>query len=105
MAPILSASVGITRLIVDDERLRTLRSSLEDMKIKGPLDLSFESSEEVTVPLDIEQLVSVVEPWTSWPFEEQVGKLRHDKMSLLEPWGYLLTTNIISFFMVAGGLA
>ncbi|KAG7352855.1 HECT-domain ubiquitin-transferase [Nitzschia inconspicua] len=72
MAPILSASVGITRQIVDDVKLRTLRNSLEELKSNGPLNDNFASIEEYTIPLDIEKLVSLLEPWRSWPFDEQV---------------------------------
>jgi hypothetical protein len=74
MAPIHLTSVAVTRQVVDDEQLRTLRKSLEDLKLKCPLSPDVESLEQVSIPLDIEQLVSLLEPWMSWPFEEQVSR-------------------------------
>lgn len=73
MAPILSSSLGITEHIIDDQRLRSLRSSLQELRLKAPLDANYSSPEDVVVPLDIERLVELLEPWRSWTFEEQVG--------------------------------
>jgi hypothetical protein len=75
MAPILTATIGVARQKVDDERLRSLKESLENLKSNGPQKSSISMSEELTVPLDIEKLVSLLEPWTSWPFEEQVSAI------------------------------
>lgn len=74
MAPILSASIGVTEEIVDDERLRRLRSALEEIRFKAPLDSRDKNPEKVAVPLDIERLVELLEPWRSWTFEEQVSR-------------------------------
>jgi hypothetical protein len=73
MAPIHSSSVAVTRQVVDDEQLRMLQRSLENLKVKDLSSHYVESSEQVSIPLDIEQLVSLLEPWKSWPFEEQVS--------------------------------
>lgn len=75
MAPILSTNIGIFRQIIDDERLRQLREKIEGLKLKAPLVSAYKSAEEIVAPLDIEQLVSLVEPFGSWPFEEQVRKI------------------------------
>ena len=72
MAPIFSA-IGITPQIIDDDRLRTLRSSIEATELKGPLNYIYCASEELVMPLDIERLVRLLEPWQSWTFEEQVN--------------------------------
>ena len=72
MAPIYSAVVGVNPQIIDDERLRQLFNSLASIELKVPLHRTFTSPEEVTEPLDIESLVTLVEPWQSWMFEEQV---------------------------------
>jgi hypothetical protein len=75
MAPILSAFIGITEQIIDDERLKSLRGSVEELKFKTPLDSSYVSPDDVIIPLDIERLVELLEPWRSWTFEEQVSGL------------------------------
>jgi hypothetical protein len=79
MAPIHSTSVTVTRQVVDDEKLRMLRKSLEELKINVPLSRpDIESSEQALLmtrpPLDIEQLVALLKPWISWSFEEQVSR-------------------------------
>lgn len=72
MAPVFAA-IGITPQIIDDERLKTIRSSLEAIFLKGPLDYAnCASIEEITMPLDIERIVTLLEPCQSWTFEEQV---------------------------------
>ena len=71
MAPIF-AVVGITPQIIDDERLRTMRSSLEAVELKLPLNYMHSTSDEVIMPLDIERFVTLIKPWQSWEFEEQV---------------------------------
>ena len=72
MAPIF-ASIGITPQIIDDERLRAMRSCLESMQFNGPLNNTHQTSEKLRMPLDIERLVGILEPWQSWTFEEQVS--------------------------------
>jgi hypothetical protein len=84
MAPILSASIGITPQIIDDGNLRTLRKSLQDLEMKSnvPTGSTMEvvrteqgdglRSNLISVPVDIELLVSVLEPYQTWNFEEQV---------------------------------
>lgn len=72
MAPILTAAVGITPQIIDDDRLCQLRNDLFDLELKVPLGRSYSTSEEIKEPLDINRLVSIVKPWKTWVFEEQV---------------------------------
>jgi hypothetical protein len=84
MAPIHSTSIFVTRQIVDDDQLRTLRKVLEDLKIKGPLTPDVECSNQLSIPLDIEHLVSLLEPWKSWPFEEQVSQKLTKKIRLMD---------------------
>ena len=74
MAPILSASIGVNPQILDDERLRSLRKSLEDLEMKNRSSSEIASSEDISVPLDIERLVALLEPYQSWNFEEQVSQ-------------------------------
>ncbi len=73
MAPILATSVGVSPQQIDDERLRRLKVSLLELELRGQVDSAFSSSEEISMPLDIERLVALLEPWQSWPFEEQVS--------------------------------
>ena len=72
MAPIFSA-IGITPQIIDDDRLRTMRGSIQAIELKGPLNYINCASQEFVMPLDIERLVRLLEPWQSWTFEEQVN--------------------------------
>jgi hypothetical protein len=71
MAPIF-ASIGITPQIIDDKRLRVLRSSLESIGLNETLENAHQISEPLNAPLDIERLVELLEPWQAWTFEEQV---------------------------------
>ena len=71
MAPIF-ATVGITPQIIDDGRLGTMRNLLETVLFKIPLNYADCASEEIAMPLDIERIVTLLEPWQSWTFEEQV---------------------------------
>jgi hypothetical protein len=73
MAPIYAAAVGISPQIIDDDRLRQLRISLLEIELQVPLHRTYSSRDGVTVPLDIERLISLLEPWQSWVFEEQVS--------------------------------
>jgi len=73
MAPIFTAAVGITPQIIDDERLCKLRNDLFNVEMKIPLRRSYSSSEEILEPLDINRLISIVKPWKTWVFEEQVS--------------------------------
>ena len=75
MAPIFAA-IGITPQIIDDERLRVLRSSLESVVLNWPLHKADPNSETINVPLDIERLIALLEPWQSWAFEEQVSFIK-----------------------------
>ena len=78
MAPIYAAAVGISPQIVDDDRLRELRTSLEAVHLQLPLHRrAYKSPEEVEMPLDIERLVSILEAFQSWVFEEQKAKPTH----------------------------
>lgn len=72
MAPIF-ASIGITPQVIDDKRLRVLRSSLESIGLNETLENAHQISEPLNAPLDIERLVELLEPWQAWTFEEQVS--------------------------------
>jgi hypothetical protein len=82
MAPILAASVGITPQQIDDERLRSLKTSLWGLEFRGPQDPAFSTPEEIAMPLDIERLVALLEPWQSWAFEEQVSSINFNARNL-----------------------
>mmetsp|Transcript_747 Transcript_747/g.1813 ORF Transcript_747/g.1813 Transcript_747/m.1813 type:complete len:4405 (+) Transcript_747:307-13521(+) len=71
MAPIFP-SIGITPQIIDDERLKSLKSDLESIIFSRPTTNVTRILGEINVPLDIERLVGLLEPWQSWTFEEQV---------------------------------
>ena len=73
MAPIF-ATIGITPQIVDDERLIALRSSIGSVSLDGTFNESSQTSKTPRMPIDIERLVGLLEPWQSWAFEEQVRK-------------------------------
>ena len=73
MAPIYTAAIGVTPQIIDDERLSQLRNHLEELELRKPLRRNYKSPEEVEEPLDVDRLVSILEPWQSWVFEEQVS--------------------------------
>eukprot|EP00535_Pseudo-nitzschia_heimii_P007678 CAMPEP_0197189792 /NCGR_PEP_ID=MMETSP1423-20130617/20397_1 /TAXON_ID=476441 /ORGANISM="Pseudo-nitzschia heimii, Strain UNC1101" /LENGTH=137 /DNA_ID=CAMNT_0042642007 /DNA_START=151 /DNA_END=561 /DNA_ORIENTATION=- len=71
MAPIF-ASIGITPQIIDDERLRRLRRNLESISFNKISDNTESEIESLKIPLDVERLVGLIEPWQLWTFEEQV---------------------------------
>lgn len=77
MAPILSAEVGITPQIIDDDRLVELRQALTGIEARVELGKTYSKPDDVEEPLDIDYLVSLIEPWQSWTFEEQVSRSRH----------------------------
>ena len=72
MAPIFAA-IGIAPQIIDDERLGLLRTNLESVSFNGPSNNANPILETLSMPLDIERLVGLLEPWQSWTFEEQVS--------------------------------
>ncbi|CAB9503919.1 Probable E3 ubiquitin-protein ligase hulA [Seminavis robusta] len=71
MAPILSTAVGVTPQIIDDPRLRKLIETLNGFQ-PHPQRNPPQTSDDVVAPLDVAELVAVVEPYQSWHFEEQV---------------------------------
>lgn len=73
MAPILAAEIGIPHQIIDDTRLVELRSALASIEDRVKPGKKYASPEEVELPLDISHLLSVIEPWQTWTFEEQVS--------------------------------
>lgn len=73
MAPIYTAATGVIPQIVDDERLLELKSQLEKLELLVPLERRYATPEEVELPLDIDRLISLLEPWQRWTFEEQVS--------------------------------
>ena len=73
MAPILAAEIGTPPQIIDDQRLVDLRSALAAIEDQVEPGKSYSSAEEVEVPLDMKHLLSLIEPWQSWTFEEQVS--------------------------------
>ena len=75
MAPIF-AVIGITPQIIDDERLTELRSSLGSITLNGHSKKASLILTKHHMPLDIERLVGLLEPWQSWTFEEQVISLK-----------------------------
>ena len=72
MAPIFP-SIGITPQIIDDKRLKSLRSNLESLPLNKQLRNVDPVSDPLNAPLDIERLVALLEPWPTWTFEEQVS--------------------------------
>ena len=75
MAPIFTAATGVIPQIVDDERLLRLQTQLEEVELLVPLRRRYTSPEEVELPLDIDRLISLLEPWHHWKFEEQVSTI------------------------------
>jgi len=73
MAPIYAAAVGITPQIIDDPELETLRSNLEALEFEVAPHKDFSCPDDVDVPMDIEALISLIEPHQKWKFEEQVS--------------------------------
>ena len=73
MAPIFTAATGVVPQIVDDERLLKLQSQLEGLELLVPLRRRYSTPEEVELPIDIGRLISLLEPWQRWTFEEQVS--------------------------------
>ena len=72
MAPIHGAAVGVSPQTIEDDRLRNLRESLLAIEVEETFLRHFTSPDQVTEPFDIGRLVSALEPWQSWVFEEQV---------------------------------
>ena len=73
MAPILAAEIGTPPQTIDDKRLVDLRSALAAIEDRVEMGKSYSSPEEVEPPLDMNHLLSLIEPWQSWTFEEQVS--------------------------------
>lgn len=75
MAPILSTAVGITPQIIDDPRLQQLLKDLNEFQPKNVVyqNNKPQSAGDVVAPLDITKLVSTLEPYQKWIFEEQVS--------------------------------
>ena len=76
MAPITATGVGMLPQIMDNEELRSFRDRLEALEATVPLaELQCSYQKDVEVPLEIDELVRLVEPYhKKWPFEEQVRK-------------------------------
>ena len=92
MAPIF-ATIGITPQIVDDERLIALRSSIGSVTLDGTFNESSQTSKTPRMPIDIERLVGLLEPWQSWAFEEQVRK---PSLFFLRPFKKISDPNVLS---------
>ena len=92
MAPIF-ATIGITPQIVDDERLIALRSSIGSVSLDGTFNESSQTSKTPRMPIDIERLVGLLEPWQSWAFEEQVRK---PSLFFLRPFKKISDPNVLS---------
>jgi len=92
MAPIF-ATIGITPQIVDDERLIALRSSIGSVTLDGTFNESSQTSKTPRMPIDIERLVGLLEPWQSWAFEEQVRK---PSLFFLRPFEKISDPNVLS---------
>jgi hypothetical protein len=73
MAPIFTADVGITPQVIDDSRLLDLRKALAAIELRVPLGKAYSTPDEVELPLDIDQLITLIEPYQQWKFEEQVS--------------------------------
>ena len=76
MAPIFTADVGITPQVIDDSRLVDLRKALATIELRVPLGKSYTTPDEVELPLDIDQLITLIEPYQQWIFEEQVSRFK-----------------------------
>jgi hypothetical protein len=73
MAPILAAAVGVTPQIIDDDKLRQLRTSLIELKTEIRPQRTYASSDEVPTPQDMDRLIALLGPVQRWVFEEQVS--------------------------------
>lgn len=71
MAPISATTAGVTPQVIDDQDLCNLMVSLNGLT---PVKDSAEaSSADQSVPLEIQELCSTIEPFhKEWLFEEQV---------------------------------
>ena len=73
MAPIHGAAVGVSPQAIEDDRLRNLRDALLAIEIRETFHQDFASPDEVVEPFDVSRLVSELDPWQTWVFEEQVS--------------------------------
>ena len=73
LAPIHGAAVGVSPQAIEDDRLRNLRDALLAIEIKETFHQNFASPAEVIEPFDVSRLVSELDPWQTWVFEEQVS--------------------------------
>lgn len=74
MAPILSTAIGVTPQIVDDPKLAYLIETLNGFQTlaeRKPAD----DLDNVDTPVDVDKLVKILEPYETWPFEEQVSQV------------------------------
>lgn len=74
MAPILATTTGVTPQVMDDSDLVDLIRSLNGLKLIEKH--SSLGTDDQLVPLEIEQLCNILEPWhKEWLFEEQVSNM------------------------------
>lgn len=67
MAPVKATAVGIAPQAIDDSELSTLLETLNNFELNAAEDIENASTDEIN------RLVSVVEPYPEWQFEEQVS--------------------------------
>ena len=67
MPPTQATAVGVNPQIIDDPRLRSLLQKLNEFEV--PLDQQKDNND---APVDVAALISTLEPYQSWDFEEQV---------------------------------
>lgn len=104
MAPILSTAVGVAPQMIDDPSLLRLLRKLNEFEPKELFgQKKNESEEEVIAPLDIAKLVSVIDRYQSWVFEEQVRLISLDSACIIVLVFGSKSLSTIWFALLLGG--
>lgn len=69
MAPVTATNVGMTPQVVDSPQLKQLMEQLNAIHIGGE---NKDLNDKDAVSQSIQELLALVEPFTTWRFEEQV---------------------------------
>lgn len=70
MAPVKSNALGITPQMLDDPELIHLLKELNRIAVT---DFPSQGSSGENPPVNIEQLIHLIEPYPTWQFEEQAS--------------------------------
>jgi hypothetical protein len=97
MAPVKTTPLGVTPQIMDDPKLSDLQKAFDEVKL---LDDDLSHGEDET-PVDVDHLVSIIEKYPKWVFEEQVSMIL---MLIVRSFGNEFTHYAVLAHIFAGRL-